>query len=60
MFPHFVDEETDSQKIQIYYPKLYKVSNILFFGHIIFNLYLRALDSSETKKEKKGNLVYLF
>lgn len=53
MFPHFVDEETDSQKIQIYYPKLYKVSNILFFGHIIFNLYLRALDSSETKKEKK-------
>jgi len=53
MFPHFIDEETEAQKIQIFYLKLYRLSEILFPCHVIFNLYLRALDSNETKKEKK-------
>lgn len=60
MFPHFIDEETEAQKIQIFYLKLHRLSEILLSCHVIFNLYLRALDSNETKKEK-GNLgVYPF
>lgn len=53
MFPHFIDGETEAQKIQIFYLKLYRLSKILFLCHVIFNLYLRALDFDETEKEKK-------